>query len=124
MSDAEHLYKTMILSVFVCYDVAWYGCGRVNSDVLESLQHTKEPNATLGLVPDLNNYFYLNTCVQTFTFRRCNDINFLKVNLVVTKRSFCLAGAMKCNGHPRHSKSKESFIKFSRDPVKTYSYSR
>ena len=51
---------------------AWYGCGRVNSDVLESLRHTKEPNATLGLVPDLNNYFYLHICVQTFTFRRCN----------------------------------------------------
>ena len=111
----------MILPVFHCCDVAWYGCGRVNSDVLESLQHTKEPNATLGLVPDLNNYFYLNTSVQTFTTRCCNDIHCLKVNLVVAKRSFCLTGVMECNGHPPHSKSKESFIEFSRDPLKTYS---
>ena len=47
--------------------VAWHGCGKVNSDVLESLQHraaklifpnsgldTKEMNATLGLVPLIN----------------------------------------------------------------------
>ena len=47
--------------------MAWHGCGKLNSDVLESLQHraaklifpncgldTKELNATLGLVPLIN----------------------------------------------------------------------
>ena len=40
----------------------WHRCGKVNSDALESLQHTaaksdldtKELNATLGLVPLIN----------------------------------------------------------------------
>ena len=57
----------MILPIFDCCDVAWHGCGKVNSDVLESLQHraaklifpnsgldTKELNATLSLVPLIN----------------------------------------------------------------------
>ena len=56
---AESLYKTMILPVLDFRDVVWHGCGNVNSDVLESLQHkaaklilpnsgrdTKELNAT------------------------------------------------------------------------------
>lgn len=54
----------MILPAVDYCDVAWQGCGKVNSNVLESLQHraaklifpnsgldTKELNATLGLVP-------------------------------------------------------------------------
>ena len=57
----------MILPIFDCCDVAWHGCGKVNSDVLESLQHraaklifpnsgldTKELNATFSLVPLIN----------------------------------------------------------------------
>lgn len=32
-------YKTMILPIFAYCDVAWHGCGKGNSDVLESLQH-------------------------------------------------------------------------------------
>ena len=56
--------KTMILPTFDYCDIAWHGCGKVNSDALERLQHraaqltfpnssldTKELNATLGLVP-------------------------------------------------------------------------
>lgn len=39
MAAAERLYKTMILPIFDYCDVAWHGCGKVNSDVLESLQH-------------------------------------------------------------------------------------
>ena len=39
MAVAERLYKTMILPIFDYCDVAWYGCGKVNSDALESLQH-------------------------------------------------------------------------------------
>ena len=67
MAAAERLYKTMILPVFDYCDVAWHGCGKANSDVLERLQHraaklilpnsgldTKELNATLGLVPLIN----------------------------------------------------------------------
>ena len=67
MAAAERLYKTMILPIFDYCGVAWHGCGKVNSDVLESLQHraaklifpnsgldTKELNATLGLVPLIN----------------------------------------------------------------------
>ena len=67
MAAAKHLYKTMIVPIFDYCDVAWHGCGKVNSDVLESLQDraaklifpnsgldTKEMNATLGLVPLIN----------------------------------------------------------------------
>ena len=67
MAAAKHLYKTMIVPIFDYCDVAWHGCGKVNSDVLESLRHraaklifpnsgldTKEMNATLGLVPLIN----------------------------------------------------------------------
>ena len=39
MDAAERLYKTIILPIFDYCDVAWHGCGKVNSDVLESLQH-------------------------------------------------------------------------------------
>ena len=39
MAVAERLYRTMILPIFDYFDVAWQGCGKVNSDVLESLQH-------------------------------------------------------------------------------------
>lgn len=39
MAAAERLYKTMILLIFDYCDVASHGCGKVNSDVLESLQH-------------------------------------------------------------------------------------
>ena len=58
-------HKTIILLIFDYCDVAWHGCGKVNSDAsLESLQHraaklifpnsgldTKELYANLGLVP-------------------------------------------------------------------------
>ena len=62
MAAAVRLYNTMILPIFEYCDVAWYGCGKVNSDALESLQHTaakpgldtKELNATSGLVPLIN----------------------------------------------------------------------
>ena len=62
MAAAVGLYNTMILPIFEYCDVAWHGCGKVNSDALESLQHTaaksglhtKELNATLGLVPLIN----------------------------------------------------------------------
>ena len=63
----ERLYKTMILPIFDYCDVAWHGCGKGNSDVLESFQHraaklifpncgfdTKELHATLGLVRLIN----------------------------------------------------------------------
>jgi len=39
MAAAERLYKMMILSIFDYRDVAWQGCGKVNCNVLESLQH-------------------------------------------------------------------------------------
>ena len=42
MAGAERLYKTMILPIFDYCDLAWHGCGKVNSDVLESLQHRAE----------------------------------------------------------------------------------
>ena len=62
MAAAVRLYNTMILPIFEYCDVAWHGCGKVNSDALESLQHTaaksgldtKELNVTLGLVPLIN----------------------------------------------------------------------
>ena len=62
MAAAVRLYNTMILPIFEYCDVARHGCGKVNSDALESLQHTaaksgldtKELNATLGLVPLIN----------------------------------------------------------------------
>ena len=67
MAAAERLYNTIILPIFDYCDVTWHGCAKVNSDVLESLQHravklifpnsgldTKELNATLGLVPLIN----------------------------------------------------------------------
>ena len=38
-SAVRGLYKTMILPIFDYCDVAWQGCGKVNSDVLEILQH-------------------------------------------------------------------------------------
>ena len=57
----------MILPILDLCDVAWHGCGKVNSDALASLQHkaaklilpnsgldTKELNATLRLVPLIN----------------------------------------------------------------------
>ena len=57
----------MILPIFDLCDVAWHGCGKVNSDALKSLQHraakvilpnsgldTKELNATLRLVLLIN----------------------------------------------------------------------
>jgi len=60
----DELHKTIILLIVDYCDVAWHGCGKVNSDALESLQHraaklifpnsdldTKELKATLGLVP-------------------------------------------------------------------------
>ena len=151
MAAAARLYKTMLLLIFDYCDMAWYSCGKVNSDALESLQHraaklifpssgldTKELNATLGLaplinrrklhivllagkcldgsvLPYLNNYFNLNTSVHTFTTSHCIDIHFPKVNLEVAKRSLYFTGAMEFNGLPRHLKSKESFIEFSRD---------
>lgn len=46
---------------------------------------------------------------------RCNDIRIPKVNLEVANISFYFTGAMEFNGPPRHIKSKESFIEFSRD---------
>ena len=39
MVAAERLYKKMILPIFDYFDVAWHGCGKVNPDALESLQH-------------------------------------------------------------------------------------
>ena len=39
MAVAERLYKTMILPTLDYCDVVWYGCGKVNADALESLQH-------------------------------------------------------------------------------------
>ena len=66
--------------------------------------------------PYLNDCFNLNTTVHTFTTRRFNDIHLPKVNLQVAKRFFYFTSAMEFVGLPRHSKSKESFIEFSRDP--------
>ena len=62
MAAAVRLYNAMILPIFEYCDVAWHGCGKVNSHALESLQHTaaksgldtKELNATSGLVPSIN----------------------------------------------------------------------
>jgi len=36
MAAAVRLYNTMILPIFEYCDVACYGCGKVNSDALES----------------------------------------------------------------------------------------
>ena len=60
MAAAERLYKTMILPIFDYCDVAWHGCGKVNSDVLESLQHRA---AKLRLLPTFRcqkNRFFFN----------------------------------------------------------------
>lgn len=65
MVAAERLDKKMILPIFDYCEVAWHGCGKVNPDALESLQHraaklifgnsgldtTLELNETFGLVP-------------------------------------------------------------------------
>ena len=64
IAAAERLCKTIILHILDYCDVAWHGCGKINSVPLERLQHrdaklifpnysldTKELNATLGLVP-------------------------------------------------------------------------
>ena len=39
MVAAQRIYKTMIVPIFYYCDVAWHGCGKVNSGTLESLQH-------------------------------------------------------------------------------------
>ena len=65
MVAAERLDKKMISPIFDYCEVAWHGCGKVNPDALESLQHraaklifgnsglgtTLELNETFGLVP-------------------------------------------------------------------------
>ena len=65
MVAAERLDKKMILPIFDYCKVAWHGCGKVNPDALESLQHraaklifgnsgldtTLELNETFGLEP-------------------------------------------------------------------------
>ena len=65
MVAAESLDKKMILPIFHFCEVAWHGCGKVNPDAVESLQHTAvklifgnsgldtklELNETLALVP-------------------------------------------------------------------------
>ena len=65
MVAAERLDKKMISPIFDYCEVAWHGCGKVNPDALESLQHraaklifgnsgldTKlELNETFGLEP-------------------------------------------------------------------------
>ena len=52
MAAAERLYKTMILPIVDHCDVAWHGCGEVNFDVFESLQHRATkiifPNSGFG----------------------------------------------------------------------------
>ena len=66
---AKRLYKTMILPIFDCCDVAWDECGKVNSDALESSQRraaklifpnsgldAKELNASLGPAPLINRH--------------------------------------------------------------------
>ena len=63
--------------IFDYCDVAWHGCDKVNSDVLESLQHragkiifpnsgldTKELKATLGLVPMINTDLLARKCLN------------------------------------------------------------
>ena len=52
--------------------------------------------------PYLNNYFYLNTSVDTFITRHCNDTRFSKVNVEVAKGSFCFTGMMEFNSLPCH----------------------
>ena len=38
MAAAERFYKTMILPIFDSCDVVWHRCGKVNSDVLDSIE--------------------------------------------------------------------------------------
>ena len=73
MVAAERLDKKMISPIFDYCEVAWHGCGKVNPDALESLQHrvarlifrnsgldTKlELNDTFGLVPRLIGITYI-----------------------------------------------------------------
>ena len=67
MAAAERIYKTVMVPIFDYCDVAWHGCGKVNCDTLESLQHRaaklifpnsglhpKELIAASGLVPLTN----------------------------------------------------------------------
>ena len=94
--SACRLYPYGAFQGFDYCDVAWQGCGKVNSDALKSLQHraaklifpnsgldTKVLNATLGLVPlinrcklhivllpYLNSYFNLNASVHSVTTER------------------------------------------------------
>ena len=39
MIDSTEMFQTMILPILDYIDVVWHGCGMINSDTLESLQH-------------------------------------------------------------------------------------
>ncbi|CAH3163288.1 unnamed protein product, partial [Porites evermanni] len=64
MVAAERLDKKMILPIFDYCKVAWHGCGKVNPDALESLQHGAAKlifgNSRLDTKLELNDTFGLD----------------------------------------------------------------